>query len=747
MPDLDTLLQEKLDALEAGQPVAEILASLPPEAAELEALILLAAAVRATPHPEPLSAQVEAQRSRIMAAAEVETRPLRRPAAAPAPTRPHQRPAWPWSGKKLALGAALSLGGALALLLCVGLALLVGSLLNRPDTARLASVTGQVQVATDAQGQNWKNVSPGQKLHSGQRVRTLGASSALLVFFEGSRTYLGPNSQLDLTQINGSGRSVKIEMTQTSGLTSHEVIPLQGGGSFFRVHTPSGTVSVHGTSFNVRVNRDGHSQISVNRGEVRFSNASAEVTVSAGQATDAQPGQPPASPTYQFTVQGSLIAKQAGAWVVSGIQFAVTEDTSISGDPQLGDTVQVTGRVLADGQRVADSIEIAPNSDQTAFFTGLLESMAGTAWQVSGNTVYVDANTLLDEGLTIGEPVKVTFNILSGGEWLALKIEGLQENPLEPTPTATATPAAGAMPSLSFEPDELQITQCTSQGAYQVGGSLHNTGDPGKDFAANVQLGYVIISGGEYVQSVDINPTGWSRIEGGETVHYVVNVGMTGDFTQSGAETEVKLRVFVAQETNRPDHHTGRATITILPGCKLTPTATAVTSTPGPTATETATPEPTLTGTLESTPTPAPTSTIATPTAAPTATTAPTAAWQCTGSDPHPTGMTLAQRYGVPYEEIMYWFCQNYGFGEIDLAYSLSRSSNLPVDQIFQMRASGLGWGEIKQQVAPDDEADNGSDDGGGQDEDDHNGQGKDKDKDKDKGKDKDKKDPKNKKP
>ena len=35
--------------------------------------------------------------------------------------------------------------------------------------------------------------------------------------------------------------------------------------------------------------------------------------------------------------------------------------------------------------------------------------------------------------------------------------------------------------------------------------------------------------------------------------------------------------------------------------------------------------------------------------------------------------MKLAQRYGVPYEEIMGWFCQHYGFGEIDLAYSLSR--------------------------------------------------------------------------
>ena len=64
--------------------------------------------------------------------------------------------------------------------------------------------------------------------------------------------------------------------------------------------------------------------------------------------------------------------------------------------------------------------------------------------------------------------------------------------------------------------------------------------------------------------------------------------------------------------------------------------------------------------------------------------------------------MTLAQRYGVPYEEIMFWFCQHYGFGEIDLAYSLSRASGKTVEEVFAIRASGMGWGEIKKQLNPD---------------------------------------------
>jgi hypothetical protein len=71
----------------------------------------------------------------------------------------------------------------------------------------------------------------------------------------------------------------------------------------------------------------------------------------------------------------------------------------------------------------------------------------------------------------------------------------------------------------------------------------------------------------------------------------------------------------------------------------------------------------------------------------------------CTGANPHPTGQKLALRFGVPYTEIMGWFCQGFGFGEIDLAYDLSRQSGVPVTTIFDLRKSGLGWGNIKKLV------------------------------------------------
>ena len=69
-------------------------------------------------------------------------------------------------------------------------------------------------------------------------------------------------------------------------------------------------------------------------------------------------------------------------------------------------------------------------------------------------------------------------------------------------------------------------------------------------------------------------------------------------------------------------------------------------------------------------------------------------------ANPQPEGLRLAQRYQVPYDEIMSWFCKGFGFGEIDLAYGLSVESGRPVSEIFRMRSNGMGWGNIKKAVS-----------------------------------------------
>lgn len=733
MLNYDDLLQQKLDQLERGEPLEDVLKDLPEEAADLASLIRLASAVSAVPHPEPLAETVSLQRKQLLASAEEITRPVPQRQTLPTlPARPSMQPRnqprqqprhlpkqWnplAWLSGPAMLGAA----GAAVVLMIIAVIGLSAWLSGRGmDTARVEQITGQVQVANGS-GTEWKNIDAGYRLKRGDQIRTLGASTAALRFYEDTYTYVAPNTTLAFTQLNGSsGRAIQVELTQQGGETWHKVTPLQGEKSFFLVRTPSGTASVHGTQFAVKVGESGQSQFLVDTGEVRVNNNAAEVTLLAGQTTTAALSGTIEEPAFQFTVQGAVLSVETRVdgsewWEVSGVAFVVDEFTSIAPGLGYGSMVRVSGRIMEDGTYLADSIQPAVENVQTASFTGTLEAMDGANWTIGGASVLVsdgsdgNAATALAPNLTVGDPVRVTFNTLPDGTWLALAIESLVEDEAQPDPTATADP--NAMPSYEFDPDEL-VEQACEASSYSVTGSLRNTSDDSKDYAANVDLGYLIDQGGEYVSTVEIVPSSWSRIEAGQTVNFTVHVNMNDNWASVEDGAEVKLRVYVRSATNRPDHLNGRLTVTIVAGCEKTPTAT---SEPTITDAPTNTPEGTITA-------------VPLPTALPT--TPPVESGQCTGADPHPTGLNLSQRYGVPYETIMYWFCEGrYGFGEIDLAYSLSRESGRPVEEIFAMRASGMGWGEIKKAVQ--------GEDGG-------NGNDKDKDKDKDnKDKNKNKKKP-----
>lgn len=673
MFNFDDLLQDKLDQIENGASLDDVLRDLPEEAAEIKELIRLAAAVRTVPHPEPLAEKVITQRKELLAAAARDTVPVPQRRYVPQGAGEPRKPSWlGW----LTPGLALSATGAFAVLLLVAAAALGFWFTNRgQDRVRVETITGQVQMATNRDATTWKNLAVGDTLRRGDRVRTLGASGATLVFYEGSRTALAANSELVLSELNGSsGKRIQVKIEQMAGETANRVTPLTGKDSYFLVDTPSGTASVHGTSFNVFVSQSGQAQFQVNTGEVRVRNQASEVTLLAGQATAADPNGAIADPTFQFNTQGSLLARDdtTGLWNVSGVEFLVTEATVIDGPIEFGDTVRVTGRILEGNTRVADTVELASDSSQTASFTGTLDQMGALdeLWIINGQPVLVTGQTVVDENLATGDPVKVTFNIVDGNTWLAVRIEALTHENETPTPAPTATADPQAMPSYEFTSDELEAWSCGSRD-FNLTGTLKNTSGDAKDYAANVQLGYQIEQGGDYITMVEITPDDWTRIDAGQVVNFNIHVTLKDQWLQEQGEQEVKLRIFVTSATNRPDHLNGRLTVTIRSGCDQP-----APETPGETE------EPEKNETPET----------------------PAEEGLCTGTNPHPTGETLSQRYGVPYEEIMYWFCQHYGFGEIDLAYSLSAQYQKPVSEIFAMRASGMGWGEIKKVLRGGDE-------------------------------------------
>jgi hypothetical protein len=187
-----------------------------------------------------------------------------------------------------------------------------------------------------------------------------------------------------------------------------------------------------------------------------------------------------------------------------------------------------------------------------------------------------------------------------------------------------------------------------------------------------------------------ITPTSWTI---GKQVIYLASETETPVGVKIGDTVQVMFNVlsdgrWLAKSIENPDEgEEDGQPAGIARGRKITPPGLAAKATP-------------TVGSQLAQKTPQPSSTKAA--AAPEGSAVPTLPSECTGGGndkQHPEGLRLAERYGVPYEEIMGWFCQHNGFGEIDLAYSLSRETKKPVKDIFAMRQSGEGWGNIKKEL------------------------------------------------
>jgi len=723
MPDRDDVLQQMLQELEDGAELEAVLEKVPDDLQDLAPLVQLAETIRSLPIPEPAAEKMGAVKQRMQdagqAAAHQATRNgYHQPARS-------QKPAFRWTWRPFpALAAGLAL-------LVIAVITLAGLGIYRAgprdaQAATLMDVSGLVEVV--ARDGKWRPVENGDRVHAQERIRTASNASATLVFFDGTRTTLAPNSDVTLSRVDGDwGKVLQVVLHQNAGQSYHSVVPLKGKKSAFIVYTPSGAASVHGTAFQVSVGGQGKSRFAVDHGKVLVSNKVGQVFLTSGQATTVEEDVLE-DPAYQFNLQGTVTSLEGSTWIAAGVAFTVTSETELVGSPAVGSTVKVAGRIMEGGEWIADRIEVIEDSEPTASFTGILEEMDGDTWTISGWSVIVDENTILGDGLTVGEPVQAAFSLLEDGRWRADSIQPLSSGE-EPTPT----PQPDALPVLAFDPETLDQRICAAQSglAYDFNGVLINRGVEEKDVAANVKLGYQVTAGGEYVDQVQLTPTSWETITPDGTVLFNVHLELAESW-QTVEDGVVQVRVFVAGETNNPEGHEGFLTITLVSDCGTTGEPT---EEPAETPTPTATEEPTETPVITETPTETPTATetptetpTGTPTETPTATVTPTPETTqevgCTGAQPHPVGSRLAQTYGVPYEEIMGWFCQGFGFGEIEQAYALSRETGVPVEEIFQMKSSGMGWGQIKQQLGQQGNPKNNPGNGKGNDNGSGNGKG-----------------------
>jgi len=133
------------------------------------------------------------------------------------------------------------------------------------------------------------------------------------------------------------------------------------------------------------------------------------------------------APANRFTIVGEVQATGAVTWTVAGQEIAVDDATEIDDDIQIGDRVRVEGVIRDHDGAVllAETIALIDEQGLPFSFVGVAEDITETHWLVSGISVTVDSETVIDPALVVGDVVRVrgVFLDLEGGTWLARSIE------------------------------------------------------------------------------------------------------------------------------------------------------------------------------------------------------------------------------------------------------------------------------------------------------------------------------------
>lgn len=483
MNEFDDLLQERLEQLENGASLAESVAGLPPEEVEL---LQLAAQLREMEAPAPAAASIAAQRVAVLSTVQ----PIAKP-------QPEQTGFWAflmsffhsparavgvvalagfilmfltfWAGRPSSPGrlaqeltkdtavAETSAGeettsaaepvepAEIAAVAPVPTAdpanmtflpVLSAALSTAPNLASLTDVQGFVEIREAGGG--WQAITGPQALAAGSQIRTGALSSATLTFYDGSVAAIGPDSGLTIEQLDAQRPEDgfrTIVLNQWQGESLHAVEFRHDGGSRYEVLTPDGSGLARGTKFQVSVVPEQFSRIAVTEGRVDVTGNGRTVSVTPGKLTTIPANETPSAPAFSITGQGELSEIGENGWIIAGQSFVVNEATEISGDPRIGDIVFVWGHLAADGQNIADRIELVQHSPANQFtLTGIVTEMDEAAWVVAGQTILLMPDMEIDESIALDDKVQVSGMIGSDGTLTAASIIRLPET--EGTPFA-----------------------------------------------------------------------------------------------------------------------------------------------------------------------------------------------------------------------------------------------------------------------------------------------------------------------
>lgn len=322
---------------------------------------------------------------------------------------------------------------------------------SRQTSSQITPKTGEIQdlrgwVEVQGQDGEWAAAESGQMVSAGQHIRTGALSSASIRFYDDSKASLQEKSELAIDELNVQkpGKPRTILMTQVSGESDHQVTPNKLAESRYEVSSPAGTGQAKGTEFQVIITPEQGVYYYVTEGVVAVTNLSVTVEVNPGQMTIVLLNQAPSEPVMSVSGEGA-VSQIGDTWIIGGQTFAVSDSTSITGEPKVGDWVLVNGHLLADGTKAADWIILLHPVETNHFsLSGKVDETGDSQWKVNGQTITITKSTVIEGEIAVGDTVQVDGQIKTGGTLEAEKIRKVDANLGQPFEFTGAIQETGA---------------------------------------------------------------------------------------------------------------------------------------------------------------------------------------------------------------------------------------------------------------------------------------------------------------
>ena len=157
-----------------------------------------------------------------------------------------------------------------------------------PPQGKIVALNGHVD-HTVAQQEQWNPARMFQPLFVTERVRTLAASRAAILFIDETQVKLNAGAVLTVKEVRrAGGAATTMELSKGEGW-----FRTKNPRSGLKIETPAAAAAVRGTEINIRVAPDNQTTLTVVEGAAEFFNPQGSIVVNAGEEGTAIPGQAP----------------------------------------------------------------------------------------------------------------------------------------------------------------------------------------------------------------------------------------------------------------------------------------------------------------------------------------------------------------------------------------------------------------------------------------------------------------------